>query len=84
MTATLDLQALGFHGVTTLAGLVRVIEAKDLLDKAGTCQHPIRLIGSRDVIEAATGELLDSSTGRQITVSCGNRRASVCAYCSTL
>ena len=51
---------------------------------AGTCAHPIRLVGSRDVIESATGELLDSTGQQQITVWCGNRRASVCAYCSTL
>jgi hypothetical protein len=54
------------------------------MQSAGTCAHPIRLVGSRDVVEAATGRLLDSTGEQQITVSCGNRRASVCAYCSTL
>lgn len=83
MTDTLDLAALGFR-VGDLGSLVRVVEAKDLLNHAGTCAHPIRLVGGRDVIEAATGTLLDSTTGQQITVSCGNRRASVCGYCSTL
>lgn len=86
MTAldTVDLQALGLPAAHGLAGLVRAIEAKDLLERAGACAHPFRLTGSREVIDAATGELLDRETDRQITVSCGNRRASVCGYCSTL
>jgi hypothetical protein len=67
-----------------LASLARVTGALGQLANSGTCEHPIRLVGGRDVVEAATGELLDSSTGREITVSCGNRRASKCAYCSTL
>ena len=83
LTATLDLQALGFRA-GDLGSLVRVVEAQDLLERAGTCTHPIRLIGSREVIEAATGQLLDSTSARQISVNCGNRRASRCGYCSTL
>ncbi len=85
MTAspTLDLAALGFR-TADLGSLVRVVEAKDLLERAGTCEHPIRLIGSREVIETATGQLLDSTSGQQISVNCGNRRASRCGYCSTL
>jgi uncharacterized Zn-finger protein len=79
VTISLDSLTLG-----DLATLARVTGAASVLANAGTCSHPIRLIGGRDVIEAATGELLDSSTGQQITVSCGNRRASKCAYCSTL
>jgi hypothetical protein len=67
-----------------LAALARVTGAAGLLANAGTCSHPIRLVGGRDVIEAQTGLLLDSTTGREITVSCGNRRASKCEYCSTL
>ena len=84
MTDTLDLPALGFTGVPDLPTLARVTGALGLLSNSGTCEHPIRLVGGRDVIEAATGQLLDSTTGRQITVSCGNRRASKCGYCSTL
>ncbi len=80
----LDLQLLGFTATSDLPTLARVTGAQVLLANAGTCAHPIRLVGGRDVIEAATGLLLDSTTGRQITVSCGNRRASKCAYCSTL
>ncbi len=71
-------------GGLDLHALSRVVQAHDRLTRAGTCAHPIRLIGSRDVIEVATGELLESTHGRQVTVSCGNRRASRCAYCSTL
>src|SRR6185437_8024645 len=82
-TPTLDLAALGFR-TTDLGSLVRVVEAKDLLERSGTCTHPIRLVGSREVIEKATGQLLDATSGQQITVNCGNRRATRCAYCSTL
>ena len=71
-------------GGLDLPALVRVVDAQKRMQSAGTCAHPIRLVGSRDVIETATGELLDSTGQQQITVSCGNRRASVCAYCSTL
>jgi hypothetical protein len=66
------------------SALVRVIEAKDTMARAGTCAHPIRLVGGRDVIDTTTGDLLARTTGREITVSCGNRRARVCDYCSTL
>src|SRR5579884_1345751 len=83
MTATLDLQALGFR-TSDLGSLVRVVEAKDLLERAGACAHPIRLVGSREVIEVATGRLLNGTSGQQVTVNCGNRRASRCSYCSTL
>jgi hypothetical protein len=83
-TPTLDLAALGFATVPDLPTLARVTTAAGLLANAGTCAHPLRFIGGRDVIDAATGELLDSAAGRQITISCGNRRASVCSYCSTL
>jgi hypothetical protein len=83
MRATLDLAALGFR-TGDLGSLVRVVQAQDLLDRAGACTHPIRLVGSREVIDGSTGELLDATSARQISVNCGNRRASVCGYCSTL
>jgi hypothetical protein len=84
VTDTLDLAAFGLTGLGDLGTLARVVEARTLLDNAGTCSHPLRLVGGRDLIEAGTGLLLDSQHDREITVSCGNRRASVCAYCSTL
>jgi hypothetical protein len=84
MTTTLDLASAGFPGLGDLGSLVRIVEAAELMTNAGTCSHPIRLTGGHDVVEAATGLLLKSVTGQEITVSCGNRRASVCAYCSTL
>jgi hypothetical protein len=84
VTITLDLEALGLPAAHGLDGLVRAVEAKTLMEHAGTCAHPFRLTGSREVIDAATGELLDRESDRRITVSCGNRRARVCGYCSTL
>jgi hypothetical protein len=65
-------------------GLARVIGSQQVMERAGTCAHPLRLVGGRDVINTRTGELLSSSDDREITVNCGNRRASVCTYCSTL
>jgi hypothetical protein len=52
--------------------LLRVIEAQQLLERAGSCSHQIRLVGGRDVIDRATGLLLESTYGREITVSCDN------------
>jgi hypothetical protein len=51
------------------------------------CSHPVRLAGSSETIDAATGEVLasysSSSEPDGVTyVRCGNRRASVCRSCS--
>ena len=83
MTETATFDPSQFGGLD-LPALARVVDAQFRMQSAGTCQHPIRLVGGRDVIDSATGELLDSTGEQQITVSCGNRRASVCGYCSTL
>lgn len=66
------------------SGLARVVEAKDLLRRAGTCAHLIRLVGGRIVVNTRTGLLLDATKDQQITVNCGNRRTTACPYCSTL
>ena len=83
MTETATFDPTQFGGLD-LPALARVVDAQFQMKSAGTCAHPIRLVGSREVIEVPTGRLLDSTGEQQITVSCGNRRASVCAYCSTL
>ncbi len=51
------------------------------------CAHPVRLAGSCDTVDRATGEILASysSAGEPDGVTyvrCGNRRASVCPSCS--
>lgn len=82
MTATLDLAAFGVESIDQLA---RVVGANLELQSAGTtCEHPIRLIGGRDVIEKATGLLLDTQRDIRASMPCGNRRASRCPHCSTL
>jgi hypothetical protein len=81
MTDTLDLAA---FGVPDLDTLVRVTGATLELQTAGVCEHPIRLIGGRDVIERATGLLLDSTSDVRASMPCGNRRATRCPHCSTL
>lgn len=52
-----------------------------------SCSHPVRLAGSCDTINPATGEILNSYSSAAepdgVTyVRCGNRRASVCPSCS--
>ena len=54
----------------------------------GGCSHPVRLVGSSTTVDTATGEVVgayESSTepDRVTYVRCGNRRADVCASCST-
>src|SRR4051812_23267893 len=57
------------------------------LASTGYCSHPIRLSGSRTVVDAGTGEICRSySTSDEpdgaLLVACGNRRASRCPTCS--
>jgi hypothetical protein len=47
-----------------------------------TCEHPIRLRSRTDMIDLATGEL--APLYGQATVSCGNRRETVCPACSAV
>jgi hypothetical protein len=60
-----------------------------LYQSAGACTRPIRLAGSRSVVNRATGEVLARfdavpAPGGHIDARCGNRRASVCRPCSTI
>jgi hypothetical protein len=68
--------------------LARVLAATDLAGTAATCANPIRLTGSRTVVDAATGQILhrtgSAAFGEHIAVCCGNRRASACPACSRL
>lgn len=59
----------------------------DTAAAVGYCAHPVRLTGSSQTIDTATGEVLDSfaSTDAPLGVlyrACGNRRADVCPACS--
>lgn len=68
--------------------LARVLAATDLAGTSTTCVNPIRLTGSRTVVDAATGQILHRSGsaafGEHIAVCCGNRRATACPACSRL
>jgi hypothetical protein len=60
-----------------------------LYQSAGACTRPIRLAGSRSVVNRATGEVLARfdavpAPGGHVDARCGNRRASVCRPCSTI
>ncbi|AEH07899.1 MULTISPECIES: replication initiator [Protofrankia] len=59
------------------------------LDRVAGCAHPVRLTGTIDQVDTATGETRRTfdTTGMPdgvILVPCGNRRASVCPSCSYL
>ncbi len=54
----------------------------------GGCSRPVRLVGSSSTVDTATGEVVGSyesatEPDRVTYVRCGNRRADVCASCST-
>lgn len=55
--------------------------------RARGCSRPIRLVGSRESVNTATGEITmvyssDQELDGRTYVRCGNRRASVCPSCS--
>src|SRR5215471_7893134 len=61
----------------------------DHVSSAAGCSHPIRLAGSIDTVDKATGLTIgristESMPDGVIYKNCGNRRASVCPSCSTL
>ena len=61
----------------------------DALARVGNCVRPVRLRGTSERIDAATGEVLSSFSSADhplevVHVRCGNRRASECPSCSRL
>jgi hypothetical protein len=61
----------------------------DTLARVGNCVRPVRLRGSCDRVDPATGEVLSSFSSTDhpigvVHVRCGNRRASECPSCSRL
>ncbi|MHA3836971.1 replication initiator [Terrabacter sp. AAH1] len=57
--------------------------------RVGHCTRPIRLRGSSQTVDAATGEVLGSYSSEEeplgvLHVRCGNRRASDCPSCSRI
>jgi len=61
----------------------------EALARVGNCVRPVRLRGTSDRIDAATGEVLSSFSSTDhplgvVHVRCGNRRASECPSCSRL
>jgi hypothetical protein len=60
---------------------------RQMVEGAGGCTAPIRLVGSSATIDADTGEVLDTYSTRDepteyLLVACGNRRASRCEPCA--
>ncbi|HET9648220.1 MAG TPA: replication initiator [Microlunatus sp.] len=73
----------------TVVNAGRFIGFADALARVGNCAHPIRLRGSSERIDPATGEVLGSysSAAEPLGVTyvrCGNRRAERCLACSRL
>jgi hypothetical protein len=61
----------------------------ETLARVGNCVRPVRLRGTSERIDAATGEVLSSFSSADhplgvVHVRCGNRRASECPSCSRL
>ncbi|MBA2560045.1 MAG: hypothetical protein H0V07_09190, partial [Propionibacteriales bacterium] len=61
----------------------------EALSRVENCAHPIRLHGSSETVDRATGEIVSSyASSREpfgVThIRCGNRRASECPSCSRL
>ncbi len=60
---------------------------RQMVEGAGGCTAPIRLVGNSATIDADTGEVLDTYSTRDepteyLLVACGNRRASRCEPCA--
>jgi hypothetical protein len=60
---------------------------RQMVEGAGGCTAPIRLVGSSATIDAETGEVLDTYSTQDepteyLLVACGNRRASRCEPCA--
>lgn len=61
----------------------------DTLSRVGNCVRPVRLHGSSERVDPATGEVLSSFRSDDLELGvlhlrCGNRRASECPSCSRL
>jgi len=78
---------------TTQAQVVARLSRPDLgrwlgqVQQVRSCSHPVRLSGSSETIDTATGEVLTSYSSASepdgVTyVRCGNRRQAVCPSCS--
>jgi hypothetical protein len=86
----LDLSGLSEHALGQVATrlLSRDFEQwAEQLSRVGNCAHPVKLVGSTQTVNTATGELLGSySSNHELDgvtrIACGNRRASRCPACS--
>lgn len=57
------------------------------VDRSGYCVRPVRIRGSADAVDTATGEVLRSFTtgdepGGVLLVACGDRRSVICPPCA--
>jgi len=86
----LDLGELSHRAAQQVGARLLSREAWDWADtvaRVGNCAHPIKLRGSTETIDPATGEVLSSYHSADepfgvAYVACGNRRASECLACS--
>ena len=89
-TAPLDIAE--FSSATTEALIQRIADGSfdawaDTAARVGYCANPVRLVGSSNTVDAATGQVLDTFSSDQSPLGvvyrpCGNRRADVCPSCS--
>lgn len=57
------------------------------IQRAGGCNQPVRLVGTKWLVDKRTGEMRETYSSREefdgfTYVRCGNRRAAVCPTCS--
>ncbi|WP_225918918.1 replication initiator [Actinocatenispora comari] len=89
-----DALGAGSRGSATRTAIERAASS-DVFDwlahvrSAAGCSNPIRLAGSIDRIDAATGALLGTTSTQDmpdgvIYKSCGNRRETVCPHCAEI
>lgn len=88
--APLDLGDLRLFEVQSIASRLidRTMPAlADTLARVGNCSHPVRLVGRSDVVNARTGEIVETFHSADQPLGmlykpCGNRREDVCPACS--
>ena len=74
--------------MTTLAPeLIGEAAVEKAIERAGGCNRPVRLVGTKWLVDTRTGEMRETYSSREefdgfTYVRCGNRRAAVCPTCS--
>src|SRR5919205_314811 len=87
LTTTATLDRPDGPSIVERAGQLGYRRWLDHVSSAGGCTRPIRLSGQLHTVDTTTGQILPTrDTGSMpagvVYVPCGDRRASVCAWCA--